>query len=48
LTWITVHDITVAACSCADITQDHECRCTVVPTLADVRAVGFLADSVQV
>ena len=42
--WI---DVAVAARPRAGVAEDHERRRAVVPALADVRAVGFLADGVQ-
>jgi len=41
-------DSAVSAVSGADIAQDHEGRGAMLPTLADVRAMRFLAHRVQV
>ena len=42
-----VRDVAVAARPRAGVAENHERRRAVVPALADVRAVGFLADRVQ-
>src|SRR5215471_474131 len=36
-----------SAAACADVTEEHECGRAMVPALADVRALGGLADRVQ-
>src|ERR1700674_4218388 len=43
-----VGDGAVGAVSGADVTEDHKGRGAVLPTLADVRAVRFLAYGMQV
>ena len=42
-----VRDVAVAARARAGVAEDHERRGAVVPALADVRAVRFLADGVE-
>ena len=42
-----VHDVAVAARARARVAEDHERRGAMMPALADVRAVRFLADRVQ-